>query len=52
MEAGSLTFSATGTGFYEEKSVGNKEKVSEFGGKISRRRTDVKVGPFVQVQML
>ena len=50
VEAGSLTFSATGTGFYE--SVGNKEKVSECGGKISRRRTDVKVGPFVQVHML
>ena len=52
VEAGSLTFSATGTGYYEEESVGNKEKVSECGGKISRRRTDVKVGPFVQVQML
>ena len=52
VEAGSLTFSATGTGFYEEKSVGNKEKVSECGGKISRRRTDVKVGHFVQVKML
>ena len=48
VEAGSLTFSATGTGFYEEESVGNQEKVSECGGKISRRRTDVKVGPFVQ----
>ena len=52
VEAGSLTFSATGTGYYEEESVGNKEKVSECGGKISRRRTDVKVGPFVQVHML
>ena len=47
VEAGSLTFSAIGTGFYEEESVGNKEKVSECGGKKSRR-TGVKVGPFVQ----
>ena len=52
VEAGSLTFSATGTGYYKEESVGNKKKVSECGGKISRRRTDVKVGPFVQVHML